>query len=75
MSWRNEPQIAEGMGIHSVANLIRDDGQVLGFVMSLNGNRFTAHSRYRRIGVHIGLAAAQAAVERSLERRACGNDW
>lgn len=72
MNWRDQPDIAKLYDCHHIAHLYRDDGELLGVVMSFESNPtfWYAHSIHRRLGPHEGVDAAKRAVERSLEHPA-----
>ena len=71
MSWRGE--LNPGCDLHQV--LYRDDGEVLGCVLRLEGDpsiyaHTVTHDALRRLGAHPAVDAARRAVERAIQRRA-----
>jgi hypothetical protein len=67
MSWRDE--LNPGCDLHQV--LYRDDGEVLGCVLRLEGDpsiyaHTVTHDALRRLGAHPTVAAARRAVERAV---------
>ena len=67
MSWRDE--LNPGCDLHQV--LYRDDGEVLGCVLRLEGDpsiyaHTVTHDALRRLGAHPTVDAARRAVERAI---------